>query len=440
MNIIDLNGHDADIDLDEYTDDINREAAPQIRHDSTTIFPKATSANPKRPYYHTSIPTAQTEDDILSDYPFFGVLHRIDTETDRAVFLDMIPPERPVRLSQIARQNKLRKGGEFLLKTYDPDGNRIEISFFLDRLEESSKTTSVISNGQSAAEVESLRVRIKDELRSDYDARINLLQQDVQSFITRNNEQQQRISELTRQLADDKVTLIQSYNQQINDLRGLLSQAQQDVAIAKLKNELSGIDDDAGEGEDEMPAWVNTLTRFAPLVEKFVTGMQNGQQPAMLADATQVAAEAMEVRPNDQSQPTPDEIMQSAVQDFANSIIHTAIKAMVSKANPNGQAINDFVTKQLNILAQQGARPTAKDWLLIANHVATEAVNQNVQPERVAQVIEPLLSKLETAKTILKYMPSKEAASMLYGTFGIQPPDPVNALIVNVLDYYKTKI
>jgi hypothetical protein len=440
MNIIDLNGHDADIDLDEYTDDINREAAPQIRHDSTTIFPKATSANPKRPYYHTSIPTAQTEDDILSDYPFFGVLHRIDTETDRAVFLDTIPPERPVRLSQIARQNKLRKGGEFLLKTYDPDGNRIEISFFLDRLEESSKTTSVISNGQSAAEVESLRVRIKDELRSDYDARINLLQQDVQSFITRNNEQQQRISELTRQLADDKVTLIQSYNQQINDLRGLLSQAQQDVAIAKLKNELSGIDDDAGEGEDEMPAWVNTLTRFAPLVEKFVTGMQNGQQPAMIADATQVAAEAMEVRPNDQSQPTPDEIMQSAVQDFANSIIHTAIKAMLSKANPNGQAINDFVTKQLNILAQQGARPTAKDWLLIANHVATEAVNQNVQPERVAQVIEPLLSKLETAKTILKYMPSKEAASMLYGTFGIQPPDPVNALIVNVLDYYKTKI
>jgi hypothetical protein len=308
-------------------------------------------------------------------------------------------------------------------------------------LEDSTKTTSVISNNvQSAAEVESLRVRIKEELRSDYDARINLLQQDVQSYISRNNEQQQRISELTRQLADDKVQLIQSYNQQINDLRGLLSQAQQDVAIAKLKNELSGIDEEPGEGDDEMPAWVNTLTRFAPLVEKFVTGMQNGQQPAMIADATQVAAEAMEVRPNDQSQPTPDEIMQSAVQDFANSIIHTAIKAMVAKANPNGQAINDFVTKQLNILAQQGARPSAKDWLLIANHVATEAVNQNVKPERVAMVIEPLLSKLETAKTILKYMPSKEAASMLYGTFGIQPPDPVNALIVNVLDYYKTKI
>jgi hypothetical protein len=110
------NGYDEEIDTDEYPADTNREAAPQQSSESTPVPQKTASANPKRPYYHTSIPTAQTEDDILSDYPFFGVLHRIDPETDRAVFIDMIPPERTVRLSQIARQNKLRKGRRISVK------------------------------------------------------------------------------------------------------------------------------------------------------------------------------------------------------------------------------------------------------------------------------------------------------------------------------------
>lgn len=374
---------------------------------------------------------AQTEMEVLSDFPFHGVLMRI--ADDRMTYMRTIPAHNPARLSKIAKTD-LRQGGEYLLRTTDEDGQEVEISFTVDSPTSKGKENQPV---MSAHEIEALRSRIKDEIRSDYDHRLQLSQADIQSYMQRNNELSQRNAELTQRLADEKVSLIQQHSIELSNLRSELSAAKQELAIAQLKNELQGIDDADDSDDDASPAWMNSLNKFMPLIEKIMANA-NAPQNTMLSDS--LVSDAVEVRQNQQPKQTPDQIMQQAFQNFANTIIQNAVESMVAKATPDGSAIAELVSKQLSILAQQGVQPGAREWMLIAEQVATQAIERNVSPKRVAAVIEPLLANLNQAKTVLKYMPPKEAANMLFATMQINPPEPVRALIVNVLEVFKQKL
>ncbi|MCH8494030.1 MAG: hypothetical protein LAT57_00165 [Balneolales bacterium] len=445
-----LNGHHSDILADaEYRRDVNylndsvtngdyhrgrQDALEEMERQKQTVAtadqplyrnPVGRPANPK-----IDSTFAKTEMEILSDFPFHGILMRLSD--DRPIYMKAIPRYNPAQLSKIAKTD-LRQGGEYLLRTTDEEGAEIEICFTIDSPENGKKSKDA-SPSLSALDAETLRTRIKEEIRGDYDHRLQLLQADVQSHMQRNNELAQRNADLTQRLADEKVTLIQQHSNEISNLRSELSAVKQELAIAQLKNELNGINDDE-DADDETPAWMNSLNKFMPLIEKV---MANANAPQPVSDAH--VSDAVEVRTNQQQKPSPDQIMQQAFQNFANTIIENAVSAMVAKASPDSSAIAEMVGKQLTILAQQGVQPGAREWMMIAEQVATQAIERKVTPQRVALVIEPLIANLNQAKTVLKYMPAKEATNMLFSTFQINPPDPVRALIVNVLEVFKQKI
>lgn len=383
---------------------------------------------------------ATTDQQIYRDYPFTGTLLVFNEESGEYQFVKHF--DRPTKLSEISKRREVSTG-DYMITRRSDSGEDIEIPFSIQAgsRKDASKQAP---QAPSHIDIESLRSKIKEEIHSDYNRAIQLYKSEADTYSRRVADLQTQLADIHHKFSQEKVELVTSHHNELGVLRQEISELKLQLAIAKVKAELGdGFVDEIDDETDENPAWLKALNAIAPMIRDAMSSPALASSPAShiaeVTDVTTTAAQLSEVAEPSAAQPNPDP-MQNALQQFYNTIIQGAMDAMTAQNAPSTKKLAKFVSDQLSILAQSGVAPSARDWTMIATHLATEAVRLNVTPERVAQVISPMLDNLEAAKTTLRYVPADTAADLLFKAIGFEPAAPIRQLIISVLTVFKQKL
>lgn len=377
----------------------------------------------------------QSENDILADFPFWGTLMRIDEESGEPKFMMHIKRGAAVRISELQKR-QLRKGGDFVLRISDGTEKR-EITFGIEREESAKPATLPV---QSPIDTETLRLKIKEEIRGDYANRINNLEAEANRYARENSELRNQLAQAVSSVSTEKFQLISAHNAEIQNRIAEIAGLKQELAIANLRAELQGVPpEDVKEDESGVERILKLVGPYlGPVLAQFTGGTPT--PPAQLAAPAALKAVPLPnpapVMPaQEQNAPSAEEIMANLAETFRTSALDLSFRAL-NLENPLAKSISDGFQTLANQFLDAGYVPTNDDWTEVAKGAVSRAVELNATPDKVAKVIAPMVTRIDGVSTVLDYMPANVAVNMLEKFTGALPA-PAKILLTNAIEAYK---
>jgi hypothetical protein len=122
---------------------------------------------------------------------------------------------------------------------------------------------------------------------------------------------------------------------------------------------------------------------------------------------------------------------------IADGLKNLAIQVLTDK-NANLAKYATAVQQQMAINKQNGITLDAGQWVLMAKALSEKAVKEEINPDRVAAVIEPALAGVpKMYRGMLKALDAEPAANMLFNSFNIKASPAVKKVVVKVLEALK---
>ena len=350
------------------------------------------------------VPT--TEEDIYKGIPFWGILFSVDENGDEA-YVDTIPEDNPITIRDLRRRNKR---GDFILRI--PRGSDYdEIPFRIEK-PRPRKT-------QQAQQYDDLQNRIA-EIRSQYRERLEEIEHEHQRHIARLKEEieqlyrqlqqyQNQIVTLTQQAAQEKISLIQAHQTELQQLRDQLHELRAENQILTLR--LEGELEDVEEGG---------------LLEKLISG----EGGAKLIEALQGILTQQQPQPNlNGQQKTPQEAM---IERFF-------IAATKTLASQEWEKYGKWVQGQIAFMQANNIQIDRGQWVRLAYALAEHAIENEISADRIAKLLDPLLDQFAQARQMLGILGPEKATDALAAMAGVELPRSVRHVIVETLTYLKQR-
>ena len=135
------------------------------------------------------------------------------------------------------------------------------------------------------------------------------------------------------------------------------------------------------------------------------------------------------------------------VQENANALAQQVVNAIFSKGleqiqaeNPNFESVAPFVQSQIEMFTSQGFEFPAQNWINIAKSLVQYAVQHNVDNERLANVIQPLVENLPMAKSMLQKTPVALVVGLLKSNYSLEMSEQEENLLKDVLEVFKARL
>jgi hypothetical protein len=408
---------------------------------------------------------ATGENDIYADRPFYGALFRVSAGS--RLYMQYVNKDERLTLSKFLEQKNI-DNGSFLLKTTDGNDNEKEISFQVDKNGD-METLNPFAGILSSTEAQPRENGMNSKLKQEYEAQIVKLRGKV-------SELTDELVKVKRELGDDNTELMLSHekekrdlekrkDQKISELKEQLSELKTEIRFKELENKQENGERSIGNrlmdilehnlGDD-------FLSNMAENIGNLMEAQQNPGQPTprQLQQAMQQAAgrqQGVQNAPqpeNNPSQPvsnpqpqtaspssddlppnvpTPDQMKQQFIQGVKSA----ALEALTAN-NEQLKKYSTALQQQLALNEQQGVTLNAGEWVNLAKMLAEKAVKEEINPGRVAKVIEPVLAGIpKKYKFMLKTIDPGQAAKMLFQAFSIDASPAVEKVVSEVLEILK---
>lgn len=382
---------------------------------------------------------ALTPDRIYENYPFYGIL--LKEKGDHYRRLSEISRGNPLTIEQVEKKHG---AGNYQLRLVTRDQKEITLCFSIDAPEQPSKTLNTETE-----------VRNPDHA---YDKILKLLEQRCELLTTQLDEKSERVRELNEELSRKDM----EFRRQLNDEKDRLQNKLDDLKeeLVQKKQRIFELDMDlkkAGyDGEFSFPQLIKEVLSDEKWLGLIQSGIQTAQEKMRPANIHYLNGardpdhppyhEPGENIPEFEERPTHHEPeqkqhmqqvdTQALVNDFIQVVSDRGIRALAAE-EPDQGLIQETVNGALEQMRSHGFKPNAGVWIEVAKKVITHAVNQNIGAERVAAVVEPVISNIDTAKSILKTTPADVAANLLESTFGFECTAEEKKLLQQVLSVFK---
>ncbi len=180
---------------------------------------------------------------------------------------------------------------------------------------------------------------------------------------------------------------------------------------------------------------------------KFNTGepTENGQKPTENSQNTtengQKPTETLQNGPqtiqNVVPQPISPQQMAQIKQQFLQGLKNAAFEALTAD-NDHLKQYATVVRNQMALFKEQGVNVDTQQWIQLTKMLANKAASEEISPQRVATVVNPLLSNVPSQyRSMLALLDSAKAATMLFRSFNIEASPQVKDIVTKVLDIIK---
>lgn len=130
---------------------------------------------------------------------------------------------------------------------------------------------------------------------------------------------------------------------------------------------------------------------------------------------------------------------QTILNDVVQQILNFGATLLVQDS-PDLNTIKPTIDRELNRFLETGNEFAPQNWIMIATSLAQVAVERSVSPERLADVVSPLLDNMSAAKQVLKISPVDIALNQLVALFKIQLSNEQQDMLKKVLTIFKSRI
>jgi hypothetical protein len=384
---------------------------------------------------------AMSKEAVYENYPFIGTLLKKSTEHYRLkenYYLSAPGTIEEVEDTYGTGEYQLRipleNGGEhkiqFSIKTQDHDA-------FSD-----AKETSVREQNLEIELTEKTRriARLEEskiDLLEEIDKKSRQLR-DLKDDVTQAEINARKLFDEERKVLENKITAEKEKNDSLKE-----EKQQLDRKVFELEMEARFADRDAG---FDWQGLAERVMESDALSTIFNTAMQKAAGPTATPDEPlKLHSRSNPEEPlNDAEQEEP---MNTATQETGQAIAQQVVNAIYQKGieqitaeNPAFETVAPFVNQQLEMFTSQGFEFPAENWINIAKALVQYSVQNNVKTERLAGVIEPLVSNIPIAVKTLQTSPVKPAVMMLKNVFDLTLNDQETSVLVDVLTIFKNKL
>lgn len=254
---------------------------------------------------------------------------------------------------------------------------------------------------------------------NDAERRIQSYRDEVDRYSRKVQELQNELNSIKNDHHNEKMNLITAHNATISDLKDTIYDLKQEKALLEM-------------GKDK------------PLIREIIESLRDTDLSSLLPLLSPSLQSPTLPQPSEEapiSNPAESEPMQESRPSFnKQQLLQQMLGLAVNFIQDKSVDLSEYarvVQSQIQIAQHQGQPLTSNDYILLAESLASVAVDQNFQPERIATAISPLFDKIGAVKTVAKYAPAEELTGMLLGIIKRPVPEPVQKMLTNVLQAIK---
>lgn len=430
---------------------------------------------------------AANQNDLYANKPFYGAVFRIQNGLNS--YLGYIEKNERLTLKKWLTQKEIKKGS-FLLMV----GNETNIAFTVDKNADSEQPNPFLSNlpaghnhGRSGdnpikeeLEAQNKRLsgqlaesdrknrdlldeleRAKRELSTDNSATLLAHQKEIndlkEEYRDRFDEKKDEIQDLKHEIRLIELERNQGDRSVGNRVLDIIQSNLSDGFLKEVAANIANLMQDQGNAGQPTQEQLQMAMQQAGQLPQFQTppetpgnsqnneggpervnigayntgGQQNEEQPLQPAANEQTPP----IATDNPKPPTPEQVK----NELGSRILNAGLSVLMDK-NANLKAYKAQVESQLALLRQQGITLDAAQWVQMAQMLANKAVEEQINADRVAHVIEPVLSGIpKQYRFMLKAINSKAAAEQLFSAFDLDASPAVKKVVVNVFDVLKNK-
>lgn len=384
----------------------------------------------KHPVIHSmKVPLATTFEELMQDFPFRGTLLFYNEDRGMHTFFKKV--DNQLRLSEMEK-SKFFKNGEYRLQTHSESGERVEIDFGIENKAQVETNLALLKED----EIAKITTETRNIVSSEYESRINGYKGELDDYARKWRDSVLELSTIKNQEFQQRQILTDSHYQKERELLSEISDLKQQLAIAQLEAQYNGND------EDFKSKLLAMAAEVAPNLLAAITGNQPIENPEQIAGEVDFE-ETTETELNDRpemeqaQQPLTPELARSR---FKKALLQQAFKTLKS-ANPEIEVFQQNLTGMVAQMEQIKVSVEAKDWINIVTGMSNFSLQNNIAPDRIATLIHPVVNQLTgssaVVKTVFNSMDAKDLVPMLTKQFGVEAPEPLQNLLIEVFTHLK---
>ena len=388
---------------------------------------------------------AMSKDAILENYPFIGSL--LQKTGDHYRLKQEYFINAPGTIEEV---EDVFGTGEYQLRIPLQDDGELKIQF-------SIKTEDHVPF--TDAEVKSVREQNLEIELTEKNKRIARLESRIGEFEEEVDDKARKIRDLRDDLVQAEINAKKLFDVERAELKQEFKELQSKAEDLKeekekldrknheLKLEAKFADRDSGFDWQGMLERAMENESLATIISGVVNKVTTPPQPSNVIPLPPRSNPDQPINDAEHFQDEPEKPMNTATQSTAQAIAQQVVNAIYHKGieqitaeNPAFETVAPFVNQQLEMFTGQGYEFPAENWIGIAKALVQYSVQNNVKTERLAAVIEPLVSNIPIAVKTLNTSPVKPAVKMLKGIFDLTLTDQETSVLVDVLTIFKNKL
>lgn len=374
------------------------------------------------------VPIAKSAEEVESNYPFSGMLHRFNEELGTYQFVKLI--EKPIKLSDFQRSPS-NQGGEYKIIT-DVNGEQIEFEFKV--AEPEIKATEKASQLRED-EISKIKMDTRALVSQEFESRMNGYKDDIEQYSRKYRDLLAENAALSTKEFQARQALIEKHHAREMELMTQISDLKSELAIANLKADFN--EDDKGFQSKLM----DLVAEVAPDLLKNFAPQGAIENPAQLPEGEMEVTDLNDIEVHEEMQHT-QQIDPAAVRaEFRKKLLQHAINAL-KKENPDIQAFQNQVFGMVNQLTQANVAIQSGDWIQSIKAISNFSLKNEVPSEKIASLLHPVVSHFtsgsKAVRIAFKSMPADGLVDMLLSQFNIEAPEPLQNLLVEVFTHLKT--